>query len=295
MFGWTFHHEGWDWEDEDVYQRYVSQHAMLVETFDAGGGVMTSEVRDEYVQELRSHRSTLVSDLLAGGHNVGTHADLGGNPNARNFDQETFARRLTMFRENLEALNAQVSHVSGVCSDLDWVTATREAGFMATTGGVAYCLSSLPRDQRPDPFKDCENAGACHQPWPSELARRISPWRMKDGSNWTEHDPTGEVIYIPSSGTLRCFAEREANPEESLTQCDAAQNDVDAFLRDLDAAIAARTADGVHTYYVVWSMGETPDAGLLESFLEGVQVRVDDGQVEWATIPQMIAAYETAE
>jgi len=295
MLGWTFHHEGWNWENETVYNRYLELHDAMIESFNAGGGVMTSEVRNEYVRTIRARNSTLLTDLEAENHAVGVHADLGGNPRAPGFNQEVFVRRLTTFREMLEATSVQVSHVSGVCSHLNWVKAVQEAGYHAVTGNVAYCLSSLPRTQRPDPYKDCENAGACHQVWPEGIEDRIVPWRMKDGLNWTEHDPTGEVIMIPTSGALPCFAEAEANPDESHTRCTAARDDVDAFIRDLQAAIVARSPNTVHTYYLVWSMGQSPEIELMEYFFERVQALIATGTVKWATIPEMIAAYNASE
>ena len=294
LVGWTFHHEGWMWRDDEIYERYVGFHSDQQALFDEAGASMTSEVADLYSTEVeRRGGAGFFTGLEDAGHSLGVHADLGGNPAREDFDQARFVRDLTRYRLALEETGVQVHHVSGICSHLDWVTAAREAGFKAVTGNVAYCLASLPRDLRPDPFKDCEGAGACHQVWPADVEDRIRPWRMKDGATWIEDDPTGEVLLIPTSGALPCFAEERADPGASHTQCEANQEDVDAFSEDLAAAIAAAQPGRTNTYYVVWSMGQRPEPELMRAFFAAVQLHVEAGTVRWATVPQMLSAFES--
>ena len=282
------------WQEDAVYERYVGLHTEQQALFDEAGAVMTAEVADLYSSELsRRGGSAFFQELQQEGHALAVHADLGGNPAQRDFDQARFERDLTRYRTTLEGNGVQVRHVSGICSHLDWVTAARLAGFKAVTGNVAYCLASLPRELRPDPFKDCEGAGACHQVWPSDVEDRIRPWRMKDGATWIEDDPNGEVLLIPTSGALPCFAEERADPGASHTLCEPNAEDVDAFSEDLAAAVAAAQPGRTNTYYVVWSMGQRPDADLMRAFFAAVQPHVDAGTVRWATIPQMISAYES--
>ena len=210
--GIMIHIEGWT-EEPSIESQFID-HAETVRNFatilEDGGLRGTFEVRTEFIQASKNWDDNVILELYERGHGIGVHADWGGNLERDNLDQELFAHKLTVLKNELEDLiGLEVRHVSGICSELDWVEAAIDVGYEFTTGGVAFCVMSMPEENRPEEFKDCENPGACHDAFPVDLEDRIHPWRVSSGDNWIENDPDGELVYFPSDNIFRGFSEEQ--------------------------------------------------------------------------------------
>lgn len=286
--GIIVHLEGWpDDENEARFKTHAALVREYADLFERYGARLTLESK-EFTEGCLHWGDNVLKEMEQRGHGIGVHADVGGE---KNYDCSRFATDLRAKKEQLEALGVTVRHVSGIVSHCDWVTAAADAGYLFTTGQVAYSVMSLPPEKRPPEFRNCPNPAACHQPFPTELKDRIHPWRMSSGTDWLTHDPKGRLVLLPSSGGLACMQEETSSPTTSHTGCEFTQEDIDAFIRQLEEALSYVEPDKVNIYYISWSLGKSLDKGLLETWLQRIQPYVQSGRVEWKTLPQMYDAY----
>ncbi|MBN2083869.1 MAG: hypothetical protein JW748_01500 [Anaerolineales bacterium] len=282
-YGIMVHLEGWDdARAQGAFERHaelVRRYATLFETY---GARLTLESK-EFTDGCIAWGDNVLKEMEDRGHGIGVHADIGGEAD---MNCAEFAPLLRERKRTLEGLGVQVRHVSGIVSSCDWVTAAADAGYLFTSGTVAYALMSLRDDLRPAGFADCAGPGACHQAYPFDLAGRLHPWRMNSGEDWILHDPNGRLVILPSGGSLTCAAE-EADSNDSYTKCDFTAADIDGLIAELEKALSYVEAGVINTYYVSWSIGAERDEALLEDFLRRVKPYVDDGRVQWKTLPEM--------
>ncbi len=283
--GIMVHLEGWDDHlDQEKFERHaqlIREYASLFETY---GARLTWESKEVTDGILRWDDNVLL-EMEQRGHGVGIHADIGGK---KNYDCTHFADDLRVEKEQLESLGVTVRHVSGIVSHCDWVEAASEAGYIFTTGSVAYGVMSMPIESRPLEYRDCPNPGACHDTFPTALEDRLHPWRMNSGADWITPDPNGELVMLASSQGLACMEEELTGqtPGKNFTEAD-----IDYFFQQLDQAIALSEPGQVNIYYVGWSLGSPLDTQLLEIWLQRIVPYVESGQVEWKTLPEMYDAY----
>ncbi|MCC7540999.1 MAG: hypothetical protein IT379_32570 [Deltaproteobacteria bacterium] len=286
--GLVVHLEALPWHEPTFYDRFREQLVAYGEQLQSASARATFEARFELTSEVAVRSDTLYSELEAMGHAVGVHADLGGAPSPM-YDQARFASDLLLRYGQLGALGIDVRHVSGVCSHLDWVAASIEAGFRFTSGTVAYCLMSLPEAERPASFRMCASAAECHERWPETLSDRLQPWRVESGADWTTDSPDGRLVVLPAGNGLPCAEEeRGGGIPDSCTLTPA---DIDLYFADLETALASRAPGRVNVFYTSWSWGRPVDTMLLDQWLERMQPYLDDGRVEWRTLPQMYDDY----
>jgi hypothetical protein len=290
LLGLMVHLEGWDLQDQALYAQYVTTVDAYVDVFEAHGAKLTLENSNAIAASAAAGDDFLV-DLERRGHTVGVHADLGGGGPIP-YSQGQFALDLTVMKDDMEDLGvAQVRHVSGVCSELDWVTAALDAGFEFITGNVGYCAMSLPVDDRPEAYRDCENAASCHGMLPEDVPGRLHPWRARDGATWLTPDPDGSVVILPSSSGIHCQDEDPA----STAPCEYTDADIDAQLAEMEDALGQLDPDQLNTWYLSWSLGMPIDPTLLDQWLTRVDAYVADGTVQWSTIGEMYDAYLATE
>ena len=274
-FGIMVHLEGWE---DDMDQVHFERHAQLMREyaglFETYGAKLTWESKEVTDGALKWGDNVLL-EMQQRGHGVGVHADIGGQ---KNYDCRYSAADLRAEKEQLESLGVTVRHASGIASHCDWVTAASEAGYLFTTGNVAYAVMSMPLESRPAQYRDCPSPAACHDVFPAELEARLHPWRMNSGADWLTHDPNGKLVILPSSGGL-CVCQKSDDPS------------CDAFFGELEQAIALSQPGQVNTYYVSWSLGQPIKLEALESWLQRMDAYVKAGQVEWKTLPEMYDAY----
>ena len=285
-FAW--HLEGWNWDDPAVYDQYMNvflpdTHALL----DGHGAKATMEVHTDLA---RNAPVGAFDSYVAAGHEVAVHADLGGNPN-QPYGMPQFVQDLTERKAELEGVapGGAIRGVSGICSHLNWVAAARDAGFWLISGNVAWCTAAMANP--PPEYANCQGAADCHDTYPWELADRLQPWRVATVDGWLADDPAGDLVLLPSSGTLPCFAETRGG-DPGATGCTFDQDDIDAFIAELDDAVQLHQSEGgVHTLNLVWSFGQRPDATLFGAWLSAIDAYVADGRVSWATATQAAEAW----
>lgn len=273
-FGIMVHLEGWDDHLDQVrfeqHARLMRAYASLFETYGAKLTWESKEVTDGALE----WGDNVLLEMQQRGHGVGVHADIGGQ---KNYDCSRFSADLRAEKQQLESLGVAVRHVSGIVSHCDWVTAASDAGYLFTTGNVAYAVMSMPPESRPAEYRDCQTPAACHDVFPAELEARLLPWRANSGADWLTNDPNGKLVILPSSDGL-CLTK---NAEQTC----------DEFFRELEQAIALSQPGQVNAYYVSWSLGQPIELDALEAWLQRMDAYVRAGQVEWKTLPEMYDAY----
>ncbi len=281
------HLEGWsDDQDRAKFIRHAALLREYADLFERYGARLTLESK-EFTGGCLKWGDNVLLEMEQRGHGIGVHADVGGE---RNYNCSRFTDELRAKKQQLESLGVTVRHVSGIVSSCDWVTAAADAGYLFTTGTVAYGVTSMPVELRPEPYKNCQSPMACHQPFPPNLSDRLHPWRMNSGADWVTPAPNGRLVILPSGGGLACMYE-ESTSTDSVTQCRFALEDTDAFIQQLEEAVSYASAEQVNIYYVAWSFGSPLDKGLLETWLRRILPYVESGQVEWKTLPEMYDAY----
>jgi hypothetical protein len=288
QIGIMVHLEGWG--DDNTKTRF-EEHARLIREyaalFEKHGAKLTWESK-EVTEGSIAWGDNVLLEMQQRGHGVGVHADIGGQSN---YDCSRMAADLRAEKVQLESLGVTVRHASGIVSTCDWVTAAADAGYLFTTGQVAYAVMSMPVGQRPAEYRNCKSPSACHDVFPSELADRIHPWRAENGTNWLTDNPNGRLVILPSSGGISHLDEDARGAEVQGKETPYNQADLDAFFVELDAALALASPGKVNTYYLSWSLGSELDRGLLEEWLQGIQPYVQSGRVKWSTLPEMYDSY----
>lgn len=290
--GMTVHLEeggaGWQFFDDEMYATYTDRLRSYGATFVKHGAKLTFEPREQLVAQVAMRGDSIFDELAAMGHSFGSHAAAGAEAD---LTYESFVATLTDRRESLERVADSVEHVSGNCSELDWVSAVADAGFGFTTGTTVYCLLSMPPDARPPEYQDleCTSAvGECHASYPSEISERVHPWRPFDGASWLTHNDKGPIVIIPGAGTLPCLEEEAAGTSGACTLTDG---DVKLSLGEVDQAIGYVDANLVNTFYFVWSFGIDLEEASLDAWLTAIDDRVAAGTIVWNTVNEMVQAY----
>ena len=300
--GFMLHLEGWT--TEDTNQGQFEDHAIaarqIATIFEENNAKITFEAKPEFVSGCTNWNDNVLLELYNRGHGIGVHADVGGRAIELGYTYEEMVSEITQMKNNMESLiGHDVRHVSGTCSDLDWVTAAIEAGYEFTTGNVAYCVVSMPYEDRPEEFKDCENPIKCHDAFPSDLLERLHPWKMDSGLNWINHDPNGQLVILPANNVIKGFGDR-TQEEIALMQQQTlpggksvfSKDDVDVYIDNLQEAIANAKTDELNMYYVAWSIGDPIlNEEVFDYFFTQIQPYINSGQVEWKTLPEIYDLY----
>jgi hypothetical protein len=284
--GIMVHLEGWeDDQNQAKFEKHVDLLREYADLFESYGAKLTLESKEVTDGILRWGDNVLL-EMEERGHGIGVHADIGGQ---LNYNCDRLAGQLRREREQLQQLGVNVRHVSGNTSHCDWVAATIQAGYVFTTGQVAYSVMSMPVEQRPAEYRDCPSPGECHDTFPPELADRLHPWRASSGLDWLTHDPRGGLVLLASSQVIQCVEEELAGTFHE--GCEFNVKDIVAFEGELQEALTLVDPDKVNILYVAWSLGSALDTDLLGQWLASIQPYVEQGQVQWATLPEMYDAY----
>jgi hypothetical protein len=287
----TVHLEGWNVQVPGVFANYADKIRAYAELANSHGAHLSWEARN-IVEPSQLFGDNILAELIAtNGDTVGLHADIGGPlPGGQAWTEVSYQAALEAMRGEMGALGITPTTLSGQCSPVDWVTTAVAAGFTAVSGIVDYCLKSLPLDAQTPAVQACQSPADCHGTYPKDPGAKMHPWLAKDGATWTTHEPTGELLIVPSSGSIVCAAEN-ASDDASHTGCVFDESDIDTVIGLLDQAISLVDPNQLNTQLFVWSFGEALDTALFESFFQQVATRVNDGEVVWTSMAGIEALY----
>lgn len=296
LIGLSVHVEGWRSEvrDQGQYQSHVDHIETLAAAAEAHRATLTLELGPTFVAATRAWggEATLAA-LVARGHTLAVHADVGGDP-----DQfagvDDFAAELTRQKAAVEALvpGVEVTHVTGICSADPWVEAAVAAGFTTTAGLVEHCAMSLDPAAVPDGVRqDCASPIDCHGEPPRAYPAGSWVWFAEDSAQWLTPAESGLLLIAGGGAGPTCASEAESGV--TVTTCVGDDRDLELTTAAIDEGLTDRASDpaGEHTE-VVWftqSVGPAVDAGYSDTWFALVEARVRAGEVAWATPAGVLA------
>lgn len=236
----------------------------------AAGITITFELDRRFVDGALAANDGWVAGLPARGQAVGVHADLGG-------------RRLTEHKRDVETLlGAPVTHVSGVCSEGQWIEPVIDAGFVAATGMVEFCLKSLdviPPTYDGERIEACRTPADCHGQAPTDDEHKLHPWRTSTSADWLTDDPTGRLVLVSgeSGKNLSCLA------EVSEGRCTPNADDIPKFAEIVRSYVANREPGRRNVLAMSWSIGGAPPEG----FVTDLAASVADLPIRWASVADL--------
>ena len=282
------HLEGWnDGESQEKFQRHAELVRAYADLFEKYGAVMTLESK-EFTTGCINWNDNVLKEMEDRGHAIGLHADQGGS---KSQTYKSFFTEVKKMKEELESLGVTVRHVSGVCSDKDWVKVCIDNGFEAVTGVVSYSLWSLDEANRPEGFIPYKNPAEGHAAYPWEPELTILPWRANSGTDWIFHDENGKLIIIPSGSGLTAAYEESQGSTRGGEGFEFDINDINAWRSKIDELLPYTDSHTVNTYYAAWSLGGPVDEEMLEKWLQMIDEYVKEGRIVWMGIPDMIDLY----
>jgi len=290
VFNLSLHLEGTHWYQDGSFELYAGELERLAGAVEGVGGRLTCEARAITEASLDRDDDTLAR-LLERGHAVGSHSDLWGRGDGGS-DYQQAVDVLVDDRRQLRALGIDARHLSGACTDLDWVGAAVEAGYTSIGGMVAWCAKTLDDDLRPPGIDACESPVDCHDAF-LYFPDRLQPWRVSSAARWTEEDPNGAIILIPEATVLGCNHEQVTEPDG--TDCTFDEEDLPLFFADLDRALSLAKPDDLNVFSVAWSMGAIPDEQVFAQWLSRMEPYIDDGRVTWAGADYIVERFRDLE
>ena len=288
QIGIMVHLEGWH---DDTDKGRFAEHALLMRDyaalFEKHGAKLTWESK-EVTEGIIRWGDNVLLEMQQRGHGVGVHADIGGE---KSYDCARFAGDLRAEKVQLESLGVTVRHVSGIVSTCDWVTAAADAGFLFTTGNVAYSVMSMPVEKRPAEYRDCKSPSACHDTFPTELADRINPWRAEDGTNWLTDNRKGHLVILPASGGIALMGEEASGAAMKGNEAAIRPGGPRRLLLATRRRPRARPAGSSQHVLRELELGLHAGPGGAGKVAERLESYVKSGRVKWSTLPEMYDSY----
>ncbi|MBT5580750.1 MAG: hypothetical protein HOJ56_10605 [Acidimicrobiaceae bacterium] len=278
----SVHVEGWSQEarNQDMFGIHRDNLLGLAEEVAAGGGVLTFELSDVFMEAVAVWDDDILDQFVALGHSVAVHADAGGSgvPTLA-----ALTETLTQKRQTLAGLGIVTEHVSGICSAGPWVEAALAAGFTSTNGGVAYCATSMdpelvaPQDQW---VFECQSPADCHGAPPVSEDRRYHPFYADSSTDWMASEATEGLLVISSESghSLGCL-DRSSSGEDD--KCIATEFDLEVVSDTLEEYLAARVPERTTALVYSWSIGNLPEPGFGTELVATFAETVSAGEAIW--------------
>lgn len=305
--GVVYHLENWAEYDSDKYNSRLELLDRIVEIFEANAAIVTLEVKcntkpDECTQCMCVYFNAQekLKDYISRGHGIGLHADLCGNSDCIGvpgdcLNVSNMANTLTSLRIALSyRAGHEITHVSGVCSSLNWAEAVRKSGLLFSSGVVDFCRMSL--DIKDPEYLFCESPGKCHDAYPGTIPDNLHPWLVYNSEykkyNWTDRcsDPAkGDIGILPSFGV---FINMDGDAKYNY------EKDKKALFKSIDKAIDHHYGIPhfplTHFDAITFKLNiNSPNLTDLEKLLSEIKTKyVDTGKIKWSNFEDIFLAYK---
>jgi len=257
----------------------------LASKYDA---LMTIESEKPFALACVDFNRNFLAEVLAAGHGVGTHCDI-GVPEPDQTTLEEFTASAAENKSLVDGLTGPENNLgcSGGGGYLDWVLGLKGAGFsyVNATVGMAYlCMdeSALPDGMSKQYIKSKES----HTPAPFELLDRIYARMLKDAKNF-EHDAEGGLVLL-GGGLGRPDAQFNNEKDQIFTT-----EDVDALVTTIQAVDKDRDPSRFARLNVHLSVEHLSpqNSEVLEYFYSSLQKLQQEGVIQWETEAGTYHAY----
>lgn len=243
------------------------------------GGLMTVQAQSPFTTTAAALGDAILADLQAQGNEIALHfhedAHLG--PRCESLPTATWA---VVMAEEIGYLED-----AGATSVRYWSGGNLYPGVLE-----AAHLAGL------DVMSDYKNP---HEQSTDPLVVGVNPWRPAEGplegdlSGFAQHDPEGEIVYLPDGA----YDPDDFGRKTDIIAQGGEQGYFDYLEQSLERSLAAVEAGEVGVFHITLHPGELrgsaadPYAGLERFLTEVVDPLVAEGRVEWATFSQMADAY----
>lgn len=290
-----------DDRDRALYDRHLEQLTYGMDLADAYGAKLTIESEKPFARADAKYGVNFMSQILARGHGVGTHCDVGFKDPLMSSEQ--FAAKL---RENKALVDALVGPENNLgCSGAggvnDYVIGAHLAGFSYLNGIVSMHYLSMPLENRPSPQWTNEyiQRGHFHENAPLDLEARIYPFRLKDASDFVPDEDGVIVISAGDLGGLIRLQETAAG-KDCRNQCTLTRSDVDEAVRLIREVDSLRDPNKLAkaSLYLEAAIFVPENEDGLRYFFSQMQALAAEGVITWATqadVYRAFAAHESAQ
>jgi hypothetical protein len=275
------HVEGWTYSSDAQLEMHLVELEELADIAGAHGAVLSFELGHQFTVALRNAgRSDWVTSVLAQGHDVQMHADVGGSGTP---SLSTLTSQLNTQLADLSSIGVEPSVVTGVCSRGPWVEAVAGAGIPSVAGMVEYCMHALDPTNDPAEFNRtaCRTPASCHDALGTVLDLDV-PWFAATSADFltpVSESTAGAVLLIPGSEGPICGSEGASG-----TACSWDAGDPAGFAAKLAEAVSVRSTSANSVFTSAWSVGSPVDATLAEQLFTELENVVADGGVRWVRI-----------
>ena len=293
------HLEGnWSYDGPDGEMKFtkdVEKIDLAMDVFDAHGALLTIESEIPFATAASAWDSDIFDRLMARGHGVGTHCDIG--PDQPLVPIGEFAQQFIDRKAPMDALIGADNNLgcSGGQGRNDWILGADIAGFKYIAGIVGFAYLSMPLENRPEGWTDGHILidGHFHDNVPVDLATRIHPFMMSDATDMVP-DEDGRVLLLAGGlGRLDSFADKAAgvdcNPD-----CAFEDDDITEGLARIEEALSLHdpTRVGKIEVYFPLSNFHADKLPYIESFLSQVKAKyIDTGALQWGSQSDIYKAY----
>jgi hypothetical protein len=293
------HMEGpWnDDRDEGLFLNHVAQLRYGMDLAEEYNAILTIESEKPFARANTKWNLNILAEVLARGHGVGTHCDIGFKEPPMPVEQ--FA---AMFAENKALVDALIGAqnnlgCSGGGSVNDWALAASMAGFEYLDGIVGMHYLAMPLENRPDSAwtDDFIREVGFHLNAPLDLYQRIYPFGVADARDFVADANPVIVVSSGEMGPLAGMVEGigEVSGAKCRPECELNNADVDtlaAKIREIDQN-RDRSRVAKLAIYIPANLFEPGNEPALRYFFEQMKALADQGVITWATQKQVYEAY----
>ena len=286
-----------DDRDEDLFLEHVGQLRYGMDLFEEYGAKMTVESEKPFARASVTWDVNVLAELVARGHGVGTHCDIGFREELMPLDD--FAGLLKENKELVDALVGADNNrgCSGAGGVNDWAVAGDLAGFDFINGTVAMHYLSMPMEARPGPeWTDEYIRNVVWHDHAPDGDLRAYPFAVADATDF-EPDAPGIIVVLSGEFGRLDWAAEDAAGRDCSRGCAFTVADVSAAvatLREVDAWRDPARVTKV-TFYIPAENFDESNEAVLRAFLEAMATLEDEGVVQWATQGQVYDAFVAAE
>jgi len=283
----SIHVEGWIGENRnsEKFDRHAAIVLDVAREAQQAGAIFSFELSSQFATSPGA--KTIVDELLALGHAIEVHADVGGK-GTPSFDD--LKDQLSVKFRQVQDLGIDPILVSGICSKGPFIEAAIAAGFKITTGAVEYCLTSLDAMHHPAGWNidECPSPSECHGAPGFDLSKKATPWRTSSSANWTVPDSDGDFfIAVGESGsTVKCLSENDV----AATGCQYQNEDIREYVNLAESYVLydEQSDDGrCCVFSTTISIGLPPPEGFISNLVDSLSSLVDDGRAQWLSPRQI--------
>lgn len=269
---------------EALFQKHTKDIRWAMDLFDEYDVKLTIESEESFAKANTVWDDNILADVIAQGHGVGTHADVGADSrNVLSLNELTSElKERKSLVDNLVGAENNYG-LSGGTGPTDWVLAASGAGFHYMDAVTGFGYLSMDESERPSGWTNAYILETgYHDPIPVDFSERIYPLTLADATDLIADDPGVITVMGGDIGELASIAEGRSN---CFPDCTFDQDDIDEvehWIQEADQIRDRSKFARVNIHIPLILLNERNET-LLRSFLSMLKTYADDGRLQFAT------------